>query len=125
MLKRWLIIFALLIGVAHVVNMYLMPNTTYRPLSKDKICTLKTLSHKHADTASETPYKIKFRSFFCAIGDKKVSAAMPAFTNLIVGCLTFNFKEFLSGSSKRTFHFNLSFLRVAPGLIINKCCWLI
>jgi hypothetical protein len=125
MLKRTLIVFALLIGVVHVMGVYFMPNTTHKPLSKDKLYVLKTLTHKHADTASETPYKVKFRSFFCAFGEKKVSVAVATFKNLIVGCLTFKLSEFLQGCVRNIFHFNLSYLRTSPELVVNKCCWLI
>jgi hypothetical protein len=125
MLKRILIVFAFLIGIVHVMGVYFMPNTTYKPLGKDKLYALKSISLKHADTASETPYKVKFRSFFCAFGEKKVSVTVASFKNLIAGTLTFKLTEFFQSASKNIFHFNLTYLRTSPKLILNKCCWLI
>lgn len=124
MLRKTLIVFAFLIGVVHVMGAYLMPNMTYRPAAKNKIC-LTTKSHKHADTASENPFKLKFRKFFCPLGVKKVSVSIATFRNLIAGYLTFKLNEFLQDTVKNVFHFNLSYLRVPPSLILNKCCWLI
>lgn len=124
-LKKSLIVFAFLTGLAHVMNIYLMPNISYRPLAKYKISSFKTLSHKHADTASETPYKVKFRKFFCQTGEKKITIEVAAPQELIASCLTFRVSEFLYSSAVNLYHFNVAYLKSPPELILGKCCWLI
>jgi hypothetical protein len=124
-LKRLLIVFALLTGIVHVMNIYLMPNITHRPLAKEKLHLLQTLTHKQADTSSESPYKAKFRSFFCQTGEKKISLAVAAPQELIAGSLTFRLSESLFSSIQDIFHFNVSYLKSPPKLILTKCCWLI
>ena len=125
MLRRSFIAFTLLIGIAHVLNIYLMPNISYRPLAKNQSGLHETLSHKKADTASETPYKAKFRKFFCQTSEQKISLELAAPQDLITGCLTFRISEFLFTGVGNLFHFNLAYLKTPPELILDKCCWLI
>jgi hypothetical protein len=104
----------------------MMPNCTHCPLSKKVAYKIaKTKSTKHSDTASETPYKVKYRTLFCIKSEKKYALALNAPLVLLAGCLTFRLERSLLVDLKKIFHFNLSYLRTTPGLLRGICCWLI
>ena len=131
MLKKFVLFLAFTIGVVHVLSIYLMPNCTYCPPSKIKKHSytnsfVKLVSHKHhADTSSEIPYKVKYRTLLCFNTAKKLSVTLAAALSLPVWCLTFTIKEFLFCFFAKTFHFNLTYLRVPPAFIISYCSFLI
>lgn len=127
MLKKVVLFLAFTVGAAHVLSIYLMPNCTYYPPAKNKAHTLLTTKNqKHKpDTSSEIPYKVKYRTLLCFNTAKKLSVTLAAPLNLPVSCLTFTLKEFLFGFFEKIFHFNLTYLRIPPDLMISYCSFLI
>ncbi|HWY12760.1 MAG TPA: hypothetical protein VN026_15610 [Bacteroidia bacterium] len=125
MFKRFVLFLAFTICAAHVVGIYLMPNCTYCPPSKNKTHILSYSKKQTPDTSSEIPYKVKYRTLLCFNAAKKLSVTLTAPLSLPVSCLTFTLKEFLFCFFAKTFHFNLTYLRVSPALIIGYCSFLI
>ena len=124
MLKKFVLFLALAIGFAHVLSIDLMPNCTYRPPDKIKPHILLSSTQK-PDTSSEIPYQVKYRTLLCFNAAKKLSVSLAAPLRLPVSCLTFTLKEFIFGFFPKTFHFNLTYLRVPPAFIIGYCSFLI
>ncbi len=124
MLKKFVLFLAFTIGIVHVLSIYLMPNCTYCPPSKNKTNTVFNSKHK-PDTSSEIPYKVKYRTLLCFNAAKKISVNIAEGINLVASCFTFKLNEFLFESFAKTFHFNLTYLRIPPDLTTGYCCFLI
>ncbi len=129
MAKRFLVFFAICIGFVHVVNIYLMPNCTYHPASKRKLASSHhhnpVKKHRANDTASEAPYKVKYRSLFSFNTYKKpvVNSGKPI--ALIKACIRINLIKFLFRSPKSALCLNFRPTLPLPDLIIAHRCLLI